>query len=116
MPFSQPIRDFLAAPDDTRRIGPYRCKELLDKAGTAPVYKAVEEHAGLSLREVAIKIFDIGMGPVKPPIPAKPGAPALKPAAQPEARLSMAPEAWQQRILDEARSLCRVQHPNVIKF
>jgi serine/threonine protein kinase len=118
MPFSPSIRDFLAAPDEARRIGPYRCKELLDKAGAAPVYKAVEEHAGLSLREVAIKIFDIGTGPAKPPIPAKPGAPALKPTASAaaEARLSLAPEAWQQRILDEARSLCRVQHPNVIRF
>ena len=49
--FSPRIRDFLAAPDDARRLGPYRCKELLDKAGSAPVYRAVEEHGGLSLRE-----------------------------------------------------------------
>ncbi len=93
MPFSPSISQFLAAPDDARRIGPYRCKELLDKAGTAPVYRAVEEHAGLSLREVAIKIFDIG---------------------QPKA--GAAPEGWQARVVDEARALCRVQHPNVIRF
>ena len=60
--FSPAIRDFLAVPDDGRRLGPYRCKELLDEAGTAPVFKAVEEHAGRSLREVAVKVFDIGIG------------------------------------------------------
>jgi serine/threonine protein kinase len=88
--FSPAIREFLAAPSDARRIGPYRCKDLLDKAGTAPVFRAVEEHAGLSLREVAVKVFDIGA--------AKGG------------------DGWQARVVDEARSLCRVQHPNVIRF
>lgn len=91
--FSPAIREFLAAPDDTRRLGPYRCKELLDKAGTAPVFKAVEEHAGHALREVAVKLFDIGR--------TKGGDGA---------------EGWQARVVDEARSLCRVQHPNVIRF
>ncbi len=83
----------MAAPDDARRLGPYRCKELLDKAGSAPVYRAVEEHAGLSLREVAVKIFDIG-----------------------QTKAGDAPEGWQARVVDEARALCRVQHPNVIRF
>src|SRR5262245_40031151 len=87
--FTPAIREFLAAPVDTRRLGPYRCKDLLDQAGTAPVFKAVEEHAGLSLREVAVKVFDIGT---------KTG------------------DGWQTRVVDEARSLCRVQHPNVIRF
>ena len=90
--FSARIRDFLAAPDDARRLGPYRCKELLDKAGSAPVYRAVEEHGGLSLREVAVKLFDIG------------GAKAGDQGG------------WQARVVDEARALCRVQHPNVIRF
>jgi len=84
-PFTPAIREFLAAPEETRRLGPYRCKDLLDKAGTAPVFRAVEEHAGLSLREVAVKVFDIGKNK-------------------------------NSRVLDEARSLCRVQHPNVIRF
>ncbi len=90
--FSPAIRAFLAAPDDTRRLGPYRCKELLDKAGSAPVFKAIEEHAGLSLREVAIKLFDIG----------KAG--------------DVAASSDGSRVVDEARSLCRVQHPNVVRF
>lgn len=85
--FSPAIREFLAAPADARRLGPYRCKELLDEAGTAPVFKAVEEHAGRSLREVAVKVFDIG---------------------------KTTDEG--SRVLDEARSLCRVQHPNVVRF
>lgn len=91
--FSPAIRDFLAAPDDARRLGPYRCKELLDKAGSAPVFKAVEEHAGLSLREVAVKVFDIS-----------------------KAKAADAGDDWQARVVDEARTLCRVQHPNVVRF
>src|SRR3954452_18688709 len=91
--FSPAIRDFLAAPDDARRLGPYRCKDLLDEAGSAPVFRAVEEHAGLNLREVAIKVFDIG----------RPNG-------------GDAADGWQARVVDEARSLCRVQHPNVIRF
>ena len=87
--FSPAIREFMAAPEATRRLGPYRCKELLDQAGTAPVYKAAEEHAGHAIRDVAIKVFDIGQG---------------------------AKDRWQARVVDEARSLCRVQHPNVIRF
>jgi serine/threonine protein kinase len=91
--FSPAIREFLAAPDEARRLGPYRCKELLDKAGTAPVFKAVEEHAGRSLREVAVKVFDIGKSTGT--------AQTIDEGA---------------RVLDEARSLCRVQHPNVVRF
>jgi serine/threonine protein kinase len=92
--FSPAIREFLAAPDAARRLGPYRCKELLDKAGSAPVFRAVEEHAGLSLREVAIKLFDIGK------------------ATGPSADTS----GDGARVVDEARALCRVQHPNVVRF
>lgn len=88
--FSPAIRTFIAAPEETRRLGSYCCRELLDKAGTAPVFKAVEEHAGVVLREVAIKVFDIGT---------KSGG-----------------DGWQERVMREARALCRVQHPNVIRF
>jgi len=91
--FSPAIRDFLAAPDQSRRLGPYRCKDLLDKAGSAPVFRAVEEHAGLSLRDVAVKVFDIGT--------TKGAAGTLDDGS---------------RVIDEARSLCRVQHPNVVRF
>ena len=94
--FSPAIREFLATPDASRRLGPYWCKDLLDKAGSAPVFRAVEEHAGHKLREVAIKVFDIGKGK---------GAAA-----------AAGEDDWQQRVVDEARSLCRVQHPNVIRF
>src|SRR5688572_25042886 len=85
--FSPAIREFIAAPEAARRLGPYRCTALLDKAGTAPVFRAVEEHAGLSLRDVAVKVFDIGKG-----------------------------KDGNSRVVDEARSLCRVQHPNVVRF
>src|SRR5689334_13925982 len=91
--FSPAIGEFLSAPADARRLGPYRCKDPLDTAGSAPVFRAVEEHAGHDLREVAVKVFDIGR-----PKSGKGG------------------DGWQSRVLDEARSLCRVQHPNVIRF
>jgi serine/threonine protein kinase len=94
--FTPSIREFLALSDNSRRLGPYLCKGLLDKAGTAPVFKAVEEHAGRSLREVAVKVFDIGKTP--------PGA------------SSSTDPTDGTRVLDEARSLCRVQHPNVVRF
>lgn len=96
MAFSAAIREFIALPDDSRRLGPYRCKALLDKAGAAPVFRAAEEHAGLALRDVAVKVFDIGRGDA--------------------AKRDKAAAGWQARVLDEARSLCRVQHPNVIRF
>jgi eukaryotic-like serine/threonine-protein kinase len=103
--FTPAIREFIAAPVDTRRLGPYKCKELLDQAGTAPVFKAVEEHAGLGIREVAVKVFDIGTAnPVRPPSKASDPPPKAGKVS------------WQQRVVDEARSLCRVQHPNVIRF
>ncbi|MFO0742446.1 MAG: protein kinase [Labilithrix sp.] len=86
--FSPAIRELIAAPEAARRLGPYCCKELLDTAGTAPVFKAVEEHAGVVLREVAIKVFDIGAKS----------------------------DGWQERVMREARALCRVEHPNVIRF
>jgi eukaryotic-like serine/threonine-protein kinase len=94
--FSTAIREFMASPAETRRLGPYRCKDLLDKAGTAPVFKAVEEHAGHSIREVAVKVFDIGRSATSSP--------------------AIAPSAATNNVVDEARSLCRVQHPNVIRF
>src|SRR3954471_12688809 len=89
--FSPALCGFLGVPDDARRLGPYRCKDLLDKAGSAPVFKAVEEHAGLSLREVAVKVFDIG-------------------------KTATGTTDDGSRVVDEARSLCRVQHPNVVRF
>lgn len=84
--FSPAIKALLAAPENQRRLGPYLCKELLDQAGTAPVFHAVEEHGGRVLRDVAVKVFDLGE--------AEDG----------------------ERVIDEARSLCRVQHPNVVRF
>lgn len=84
--FSPAIQKLLAAPEGERRLGPYLCKELLDQAGTAPVFRAVEEHGGRVLRDVAVKVFDLGQ------------------------------TEDAERVVDEARSLCRVQHPNVVRF
>jgi formylglycine-generating enzyme required for sulfatase activity len=85
---SAAIRALVDEPDDVRRLGPYRCVGLLGHGGFAPVFRAVEEHAGVTLRDVAVKVFDIGRtGP-----------------------------AWQARVIEEARALCRVEHANVVRF
>lgn len=76
------------------RLGPYRLIERLGCGAFAPVWLAEEVHDGCTLREVAIKLFTM------------PGD--IVPA-------SMDAERWRAAIVDEARALCRVEHPNVVR-
>lgn len=71
---------------DPPRLGPFRIVAELGEGGFAPVFAAVEEHAGVELRTVALKLF------------------------------ATAQVASADQILDEARALCRVEHPNVVRF
>lgn len=68
------------------RLGPFRIVRQLGEGGFAPVFSAVEEHGGVELRTVALKLFDTSQ--------------LLRPA----------------QVLEEARALCRVEHPNVVRF
>ncbi len=77
------------------RTGPFRLVRRLGQGGFAPVYLAEEVHDGRKLREVAIKLF----------FTANDGA------ASP-----MESAAFRDRVLDEARALCRVEHANVVRF
>jgi eukaryotic-like serine/threonine-protein kinase len=76
-------------------LGPFRLIAQLGQGGFAPVWHAEEVYEGRKLRDVAIKLFFL-----------------------PE-EISHAPtEAgkWRDDVIDEARALCRVEHPNIVRF
>lgn len=89
-------------PESTRKalgqgdlFGPYRIVRQLGRGGFAPVYLAEEHHDGKKLRDVALKLFYLPDG--------------IDPA-------SSEAETWREGVLAEARALCRVQHPSVVRF
>ena len=79
------------------RLGPFRIVAELGEGGFAPVFLAVEEYGGTELRNVALKLF------------------ALDELAAPSGTAGSA-ALTRERIIDEARALCRVEHPNVVRF
>ena len=89
------VHSLLARPEHDRTLGPYRLLRQLGRGGFAPVWLAEEAHDGKRLRDVAIKLFFL-----------------------PETIASASPEAmvWREGVLEEARALCRVEHPNVVRF
>jgi hypothetical protein len=86
------VRRMRPAPD---RIGPYRLRRPLGRGGFAPVWLAEEEYDGSALREVAVKLFFAPEGVLA---------------------ASAAAAGWRDAILHEARALCRVEHPYVVRF
>jgi eukaryotic-like serine/threonine-protein kinase len=83
----------LALPESERRIGPFVLLRQLGRGGFAPVWLAREEYGTVELRSVALKVFGLDQG--------DPGSLVGR----------------QQRvILEEARALCQVEHPNVVRF
>src|SRR5687767_640621 len=97
---SDAVASLLAQPPAQRSLGPYQLTEPLGKGGFAPVWLAREMFGGSELRTVAVKLFGIqsrsGM---------EPGEEGAKVTAKQRAR-----------IIEEARALCRVEHPNVVRF
>jgi serine/threonine protein kinase len=79
------------------RLGPFRITAELGEGGFAPVFLAVEEYGGTELRNVALKLF------------------ALDELAA-SSGTSGSANLTRERIVDEARALCRVEHPNVVRF
>ncbi|WP_437745057.1 AAA family ATPase [Sorangium sp. So ce1504] len=77
------------------RLGPFRLVRQLGSGGFAPVWQAEEIYEGRKLRDVAIKLFFV----------------PEQLAGSPDATA-----AWRDTILDEAQALCRVEHPNVVRF
>ncbi len=71
------------------KLGPFAIVRPLGAGGFAPVLLAREVYGGVDLREVALKVFVV-------------------PASRGEER--------RRAIVAEARALCRVEHPNVVRF
>ncbi|HRI67962.1 MAG TPA: serine/threonine-protein kinase [Polyangium sp.] len=82
------IANLLALPDPLRRIGPFLLIRQLGRGGFAPVWLAKEVYGEETLRPAAVKIF----------------------------ALTGNDQAACRRIVEEARALCRVEHPNVVRF
>src|SRR4051812_9074069 len=80
------------------RLGPFRFVAELGEGGFAPVFLASEEYGGTELRTVALKLFA-----VDDMVGVTSGTAGSRSLAR-------------ERIVEEARALCRVEHPNVVHF
>lgn len=89
------IARLLASPSP--RLGPFRFVAELGEGGFAPVFLAAEEYGGAELRTVALKLFAID------DVAGSTGTAGTRSQAR-------------DRIIEEARALCRVEHPNVVRF
>ena len=96
-PSAKILQQALAGEQPT--LGPFRLLRPLGAGGFAPVFLASETYGGVELRTVAVKLFVVE-GTTR-----LPGA-------------HSAGTAYNARdvILEEARALCRVEHPNVVRF
>jgi TPR repeat protein/serine/threonine protein kinase len=93
-----PLDALLARPPEERRLGPYFLEAQLGRGGFAPVWKAREVYGDTEVRTVALKIFPLG------PLPA------------PSSSSGSSPPSRHGPVVREARALCRVEHPNVVRF
>jgi serine/threonine protein kinase len=87
-----PVADLLALPESARSIGPFALTRQLGRGGFAPVWLAEERYAGTELRTVAVKLFALREG------------------------RGAEHEGGARSILAEARALCQVEHPNIVRF
>jgi serine/threonine protein kinase len=81
------LQRFLDLPPAERRIGPFALIEQLGRGGFAPVWRAREEYEGTEVRSAAVKLFALD-----------------------------GPDAAREPVIAEARALCRVEHPSVVRF
>jgi serine/threonine protein kinase len=84
-----PIARLLERDEEGRRIGPFVLVRPIGRGGFAPVWLARERYGDTDVRVAAVKLF------------------SLEGAAAGGAK---------ERIVEEARALCRVEHPNVVRF
>jgi serine/threonine protein kinase/TPR repeat protein len=89
------LQELLARPPAERRLGPYVLRTMLGKGGFAPVWLADETYGDVVLRRVALKIFQVPTGLT--PLPGQ-------------------TERSRAAVIEEARALCQVEHPNVVRF
>ncbi|MDI1452126.1 protein kinase [Polyangium sp. 6x1] len=81
------LSSLITRPPEQRRIGPFVLVEQLGAGGYAPVWLARETYGKAELRTAAVKLFSLHVDAND-----------------------------RSRILEEARALCRVEHPNVVRF
>ncbi|WP_170229175.1 serine/threonine-protein kinase [Polyangium fumosum] len=81
------LSNLITRPPEQRRIGPFVLVEQLGAGGYAPVWLARETYGKAELRTAAVKLFSLDVNAND-----------------------------KSRILEEARALCRVEHPNVVRF
>ena len=86
--------------EKTPKVGPFRLMRALGAGGFAPVYLAVEMYGELEVRTVALKLFAID----------------TEDSTGPGGTGTGTFRATRDRIVEEARALCRVEHPNVVRF
>jgi eukaryotic-like serine/threonine-protein kinase len=88
------IRHLLDRAPDERRLGPFQLVEQLGRGGFAPVWLAREVYGATALRTAAVKLF------------------SLRTSASDAEEIAVD----RDRIVEEARALCQVEHPNVVRF
>ena len=91
-------------PEEQRTLGVFRLVHQLGKGGFAPVWLAREVYGTTELRTVAIKLFAPEDGVAQESL-TKSGPRSAGTSAQ-----------QRERIFEEARALCQVEHPNIVRF
>lgn len=92
MSLAPSLRALLDRPAAARRLGPFVLVHQLGHGGFAPVWLAREVYDEVEIRRAAVKLFAFA-----------PGVPGASEEARPQ-------------IMEEARLLCRVEHPNIPRF
>lgn len=92
MPLPVALVRLLDRSDGERRLGPFYLLRSLGQGGFAPVWLACERYGTTDLRTVAVKLFAL------------------------DALAGDGPGAARERVIAEARALCRVEHPHIVRF
>jgi serine/threonine protein kinase/SpoVK/Ycf46/Vps4 family AAA+-type ATPase len=87
------LKRFLGLPERSRRLGPFVLVRQLGRGGFAPVWLAREVYGDTEVRLAAIKLF-----------------------AAEEGTSTDGARAFGEHVVQEARALCQVEHPNVVRF
>ncbi|MEP7124256.1 MAG: serine/threonine-protein kinase [Byssovorax sp.] len=91
------IKTFLERPDAERRLGPFLLVNQLGRGGFAPVWLAHEVYGDTVVRSAAVKLFALQRGP----------------KSSGSRRVA---DAVRDGIVAETSALCKVEHPNVVRF
>jgi serine/threonine protein kinase len=91
------IKRFLERPDAERRLGPFVLVKQLGRGGFAPVWLAKEVYGSTEVRSAAVKLFSLDRGP----------------RSSGSRRIA---DELREGIIAETSALCKVEHPNVVRF